>query len=638
MDILGQLSNQRHGWIALAMLLSLLALVPRLYDLGERSFYGDEETTAMPSLAAASGQGSVMPSGMPYYRGLPHTYLNAIVLQFADQDSEASYRIISALLGAATIAIFFLGVRSFFGLPVALLSSSLLLLSDWHIMVSREGRMYAPFLFAYLLAAWSTLNWVRSGRRTWLASALVSFALTVALHALGLFVLMFALIPAALSIRQRVSLKTCVVFFASLAVLGFLYGRWFVAPAYTGWGVDGQIAMLPRVEKESGSLLSNTFPMVGQAWSAIIVVGVVLGSCIGARLLKIVHHSNYVATAAIIVLSVCGAILAVGGQLYGAACFAVGLFFVVPERTAWVDRGVLFPAAVAAVIAIGWGVYACLELGIIDGIKALLKFPFPYLPVIGLEMPGVMGLFVIGIIAAAVGDRTKRAAYGVAILAVLGPMLAIGVLSEWGGKRYLIHTYPFILIIAAFGVLSLMRFLLGSIREDWQRFALPIALLWVIAGIDAGHGARAAFEATRANYTQFPDHRSAGQFVRMRMREDDIIVAEDVLQQKWYVGRVDYWLRNPATHAGYLYYDEHGAVRDIYVASRVCSAAVIAGLEAQKERVWVITSGETAAKPKYNLDDAQRRWLHRLQQSGPVYVGRDGVTAVYCLNCQNDNT
>ena len=122
------------------------------------------------------------------------------------------------------------------------------------------------------------------------------------------------------------------------------------------------------------------------------------------------------------------------------------------------------------------------------------------------------------------------------------------------------------------------------------------------------------------------------------MREDDIIVAEDVLQQKWYVGRVNYWLRNPATHAGYLYYDEHGAVRDIYVASRVCSAAVIAGLEAQKERVWVITSGETAAKPKYNLDDAQRRWLRRLQQSGPVYVGRDGVTAVYCLNCQNDST
>jgi len=636
MDVMGDQADQSSRWIVIALLLALVALVPRVYELGERSFWGDEETTALPSLAVASGHGPVMPSGMTYFRALPQTYLNAAVLQVTDQDSEASYRLGSALLGAVTVAVFFLFVRSFFGLQIALLASSLLLLSDWHITVSREGRMYGPFLLAYLVTAWATLSWVRSGGLRWLIGALVGFAFTISLHVLGLFVLMFALIPAALSIRQRASLMTCSVFFAGLALLGFFYEHWFVVPAASEWGPTGQIDMLPTVEQKAGGLPDLGLPVSGAVRVVFAIVGLMLGASIGIRLMKNAAKPNFVATLAIIMLSISGVVLASSGLIYGAACCMVALLFVVPTWHSWMDRRVLLPLLVAALLAAGWVAYACFQLGLIEGVKAVFRFPFPYLLSIGREMPGVALLAVLGCGAALLGDRPLRARYGIAVLAVLGPMLAIGVLSEWGGKRYLIYTYPFMLILAALGMWQFFRFLLRVIREDWQRFAVPVALVCIILGVDSGHGVPAALAAVRVNYEEFPDHRSAGYFVKERMLPSDIVVAEDVLQQKWYIGRADYWLRDPATHSVFMYYDEDRVVRDIYVASRVLMAADIDGFDAQGRRVWVITSAETANKPEYNMSDVQRKWLRRLQEDGPVYVGKDGVTGVYCRNCMND--
>ena len=51
-------------------------------------------------------------------------------------------------------------------------------------------------------------------------------------------------------------------------------------------------------------------------------------------------------------------------------------------------------------------------------------------------------------------------------------------------------------------------------------------------------------------------------------------------------------------------------------------------------RVWFITSGETEPNREWYLSENQRRWLANLEDSlRPSFVGRDGVTTVYCLNC-----
>ncbi len=60
-------------------------------------------------------------------------------------------------------------------------------------------------------------------------------------------------------------------------------------------------------------------------------------------------------------------------------------------------------------------------------------------------------------------------------------------------------------------------------------------------------------------YKTHPDHKGAAAFImQQRLGPNDIIVAEDVLQQTYYLGHVDYWLQSrdaavdlhPATSTG----------------------------------------------------------------------------------------
>ena len=46
------------------------------------------------------------------------------------------------------------------------------------------------------------------------------------------------------------------------------------------------------------------------------------------------------------------------------------------------------------------------------------------------------------------------------------------------------------------------------------------------------------------NGRYFPDHASVGKYVKQHLQTGDIVVASDVLQQRWYVGQADFWLRN----------------------------------------------------------------------------------------------
>ena len=129
--------------------LTFVATIPRLYDLGSLGFYGDEETTALPARALALGHDVKMPSGMPYNRALPLTWLNAQSAKIFGLNQEVSYRIPSAFFGILTIPLLFLFARSFVGVNVALIAALLLALSEWHIATSREARMYSSILLRH---------------------------------------------------------------------------------------------------------------------------------------------------------------------------------------------------------------------------------------------------------------------------------------------------------------------------------------------------------------------------------------------------------------------------------------------------------------------------------------------------------
>jgi hypothetical protein len=138
-------------------------------------------------------------------------------------------------------------------------------------------------------------------------------------------------------------------------------------------------------------------------------------------------------------------------------------------------------------------------------------------------------------------------------------------------------------------------------------------------------------QVINAGYTIHPDHKGAAEFMKsLRLAPNDIVLAEDVIEQTYYLGHVDYWLIGAAVAADYVE-DWHGKILDIYTHTPVIdSGPELSGLLAKPGRgaIYIIGSGE-------NQEDDRRFMrgmdIYNLLRSGTfkqIYLGRDGLTEI----------
>jgi hypothetical protein len=639
----------RKTWI-IVVTLALFAAVPRFYELGSLSFYGDEETTAFPARALSQGRGATMPSGMPYYRALPFTWLNALSASYLGVDNELAYRVPAAILGTLTVPLLFVMVRPFVGTQIALVAAILLALSEWHVATSREARMYAPFLLFYVGAAFATLHWATTGRGRYLMLAALLFGVSASLHQLALIGIMFAVIPVGFTGWSRV-MPAKLLAAAVIAGIGtWAYAKYFVHPAYTSW-LPTQTAPLTSSTPEASSWLPPSLTSLPMWSLALMLLGAAAGvwaanraepadDLPGSILRSIGRYASAMLAGA----------LACIGQLYGGLIAALVFLYLHPAERSALAKKIWLPSAIVLLIATIVAVMTIAQFGLIRGLKMLASFPFPY-PALFAEMfPVVLLLFVGAMLYFAVRPyQLNEFPLRACLLAVILPVAAIGTVSRWGGIRYLFEVYPFLLIITAAALLGILN-ALGRTTKLWsKKSALALAVGIVASGMLTGHGIPQTIKAMTLEhgdavnrwvyaYPFYPDHKTPGEFVRRNLASSDIVIAEDPLQQRWYVGQVDYWFRKPELVHRYVYKATDGTVRDIYVNSRSLEneAALDAVIARTEGRVWFITSGETYPKREYYLSAEQRRWLRHLESTRSVlYTGEDGLTSVYCLNCDH---
>jgi hypothetical protein len=296
-----------------------------------------------------------------------------------------------------------------------------------------------------------------------------------------------------------------------------------------------------------------------------------------------------------------------------------------------------------------WVVTALYKYGIYEGIKSIVAFPFAYPAFLAPMLPGVSVLFV-GMCMHLVFYSKGSADFPLRIsaIAVLVIIFGIGVVKTWGGMRYLIESYPFIIFVASAGLLGFSGYLCQVFNNSSYRYAMTSAILIVLSGVMGGHGLPQAIGAATLNYGDnlssfkfkyYPDHKGAGEFVRDRRAPGDIVIAEDPLQQYWYAGPVDYWLRDVEDASSFLYQTSDGLFRDIYVNSVQATVDTLTTIAQSNKRIWIITSAETYQNRKNYLNDQQRIWLDDIEtRYTPHFVGRDDITKVYCLNCNSSNS
>lgn len=628
--------------LALAIVLTVIAAVPRYYALGNLGFYGDEETTALPARALAEHGSAEMPSSMPYRRALPLTWLNAATARVLGEDAEVSYRVWPATLGTLTIPLLLLCARRFVGLPIAVLGALALALSEWHIVTSREARMYAPLLFFVLLAGFSIWRWAESGRLAHFLLAALMYLLAMSMHYLAIFCVGFALVPLVVPLSAKVGWPRLLSFAAVAAALTIAYNELFVGVAFDY--LDSTESAATQADPAAADAAGSAEPAFATGLSDFGIghaLLLLLGAGVGAWLARAIRAPSGWQRLFVTGGTVAACSLAAIGEVFGAALAAFATLLSAPLADR-VDRRRAVPAVLVATVAVfAWLAFRAWQFGVLEGTKRSLDFPYPYPSYFATMFPGFFLAFAATGIYLAIKANSRLVAVRAGVLLVTLVWAALGLVSSWAGVRMQTPIYPLFLIGACAAATLVSVFARVSPAAVTAAGAAVI-----LSGLLGGHG---IWQATRAatmgygdgqdpfvlGFSVYPDHESAGDFVRARMRPGDIVVAEDALEQHWYAGRVDYWLRDAQRHAGFLYTDSAGVRRDIYVGAAVATDEVVAELSASSERrVWVITSPERELPLSYYLSERQLEWLSDIEsEREPAHVGRDGLTRVYCVAC-----
>jgi len=652
MNILNFFTNisEKKQVIIATFVLIVLAAWPRLNGLGELSFYMDEETTALASRALAEGSMPQMPSGMPYMRSLLHTALNAVSAKLIGLENELAYRLPSAIFGILTIPLIFLLLRSHVGMSLALLVAMLLAFSEWHIITSRQGRMYAPFLFFYISFAFSIFHWARTDKTGPLILSIILFVATATLHNLGVLAAFIPLIAILIKDYSKTKALKLITFSFVGGVSAYLYGKLIVARPYHAWKAANGLEL-----KSLGtpSLLENISPTLDWPTVVGLLLGLVTGIWLATRI-KYLDRENgfWFRTITIYITAITTGLFLVTGNLYGAFLSTVIMLLVFPDSLPDLLKTAYKPLIVLTALTTVSATIQIMESNtIVTGIKSLLTFPYP----VWIELAGVslvMTLLFIFMLAYLIYIKNKQYPSKHSLLLIVScglfPMIIVGIFMKSAPARYLLQSYPFILISAGVSLYIIFDYVLSKFTNLDKKYITFAVYLIGLSGAIGGHGIVPAYKAGTIQHGDYfnkhtlifpvyPDHKSPGEYVRDNKASEDIVIAEDVLEQKWYVGSVNYWLRDFDADSGFLYKSDDQHLHDIYTNSIAMTPDIFEKLAATIDRkIWLITSAETFYNRKHFLNEQQLNWLANIEKNQKaVFVGKDKITKVYCINCEN---
>jgi len=273
--------------------------------------------------------------------------------------------------------------------------------------------------------------------------------------------------------------------------------------------------------------------------------------------------------------------------------------------------------------------------GSYPGFKELMKalagrFPSPAvaIPVLR-EFPiasSVYGLSVLYALYRLLHRLPLPAHYLLLLLAVALPLWAIGVF-KWGVPiRYVLHTVPLYVLCCLAGIAYLWSALqekLGSRRQLVAAAVFPaIAVSVAIHPVDL----RAA---VNAGYAKYADHKGAAEYMaKAPLADGDVIMAVDVLQQTYYLGKVDYWLRG-IHEAGKYVRPKDGQLLDIYTHTPlVGTGEELEKMLSDPARGSVYIIGSSTELMHSSALGEEIIAILKQHSSERVFVGRDNRTEI----------
>jgi len=613
-------------WVLLGVVLCIGTFV-RFWNLGGPGLHGDEETMAMAAMHIVQDGRPILPSGMFYPRGLSELYLMAASVRIFGE-SEWALRLPSALAGIATIYLLYVAGRRFLRPQWNIALAATVALLPEMIEYSQTARMYI-FMLACVAGSLACLfAWERSGRTGWLIGAVLTLMVGIELHALAVTCALLFLMPGLLQGDQRKFVyglgAVAVTMLAYLAIDTWVNGNYPVPP-------PEYVAEMAKEGKPGGAPLQH-HPVIFDI--AIWIAGAVT-AFLAVLLGKRVRPSLPAFCATALLLASLVAQLAIYyhiAALLGLAGSVVAFRY---RGAAPIGRRYArFVLGTAAVALVHVGLITAWPGSMIKLVGALVGQPsvWPYVRV--LEFSVAAG--VLFVLATAWGlwglaSRTRIPDYWLlGLLGVWIPVFCLGFFMWNMPVRYTSASLlPLLLCAFAFAQFCADRLWewlrMGAASRPLQNAAvLAVGVIAVNpASLVAARGAEGA---------PYPDHRGAAQFMRTQnITADDIVLAEDVLEQTYYLGRVDYWLIGRKHSWRYMHL-VNGKIRDFYTATAVIDTGDkfrdLLDSNPQR-RIFVIGSGENQRDGRREMRGKEINELMKSDRFEPLFVGNDHVTTVW---------
>ena len=619
--ISSEYSKKKYWWLAAIV---IVGMAFRFWGLGNVGLHGDEETMAMPTMQILKSGQPILPSGLFYPRGLGQLYLMALsVMGFGA--SEWAFRFPSAVAGTLGVVVaFFLG-RRFLPPKWNLLFVLVIALYPSMIIMSQTARMYIflssfLMLFAILIFRWEV-------RETWksLVAAVIAMLVSIQFHQLAIFCSFLFFFP----FLKRPSAKSLIQGVAGFSVTAgafMLFRRWVNLQYGTSYA--------QTLSMSSAGLFS-----VSGLPHGLMPTGMLALFCIIVVAVTVIRHQPKSRAFLLANVLLVGATVAcfLGQYFSGSILFTCGS--VIYLRDSNLKSFLRVGCILAPLMGLMLGIQFYELVRTSDGVSGTARIlnilagtPSPLVLITFFSELPLASLLYIAVLVCAVVQAAKGASlpdhFLLFVLSVGMPFLGIGFFKNRIPDRYLFQLLPFFILCCISGVVWLLQF--EVLRRSLYRFRYAYGLLFPVLLLIFIN----PFELSKninPGYGRFPDHKGAADYIRgLDRHPEDVIMAEDVLQQTFYLGKVDYWLRSK-DDAGFFVKDIDGVLLDNYTHTPlVGTGAELKNIleDGNRGDVYIIGSGETATSRDYYLGNGIMEVMNRYPYK-KVYLGRDNKTMIW---------
>ena len=170
--------NHAGTLINVAMLVAILAIavVVRVVYINQLGYNSDEAVYA--GHGAAIAQVPILKDIFPVFRAHPLLFQFLIAVSHRFGSSDLLPRLISVVIGLATVYLTYDIGKRLYGRPAGLLAGLFLALMPYHVVVTRQVLLDGPMVFCTTLTLYLLVRFAETERSIWLISAGVGMGLS----------------------------------------------------------------------------------------------------------------------------------------------------------------------------------------------------------------------------------------------------------------------------------------------------------------------------------------------------------------------------------------------------------------------------------------------------------------------------